>query len=337
LIKEIGYKRFSLKSHLDNLAAGGINACQLELTYGCGLRCGYCYVSGFNNAVSVKSECDAKGFKKILDKLKGANVLWLCFTGGDPLGYRDFIPLYRYARRLGFLVLIFTSGYLVTREHIRLFKKEPPFCIEITLNAVERGLYERISGVKGSFDRVMRAIESLHKENIPFKLKSMALKSNFGHLPKIGDYARRYGLRPDVDYFLHAGLRHELRPYSFSAPVERPKNAACPKSEPRVGLTNRLFDCNMAGADAIHVDPWGNIALCALLRVPKVNILRGDLKRSFEKLLDHYRKINHFTTASPCRGCRMRQECGWCPGKAYVETGCLEKPISFCRRTDLNL
>lgn len=328
MIKRLGYKEFSLGAHLGNLAAGRINTCQLELTYGCNLRCGYCYVGGFNNRASIRSELGTAGVKRIIDKLKDAGVLWLCLTGGDPLTRGDFEEIYAYAHRQGFLITLFTNACGLDHRRIRLLERMPPFVVEITLNAVEKRLYERISGVPGSFDKAMRAIRALRRGGIPFKLKAMELKLNEGHLPQVREFARGYGLKLEVDRCLHASLRHELEPLSYGVPVQA-------KSPPAAGSRRTcLFDCNLAGGDGIHIDPWGRLALCALLREPKVSVLRADIREAVERLLRRYRRLKTFKTDSPCRTCALREECGWCPGKAFVETGSLEKPLSRCLRIE---
>jgi len=315
------------------MALGRPNTCQLDITYGCGLRCVHCYVAGYNRKEALARELSVGDFKKIVDKLKALGVLWICFSGGDPLARKDFIELYRYAYQRGFLVTVFTGGYFLSDEHIALFKEQPPFCVEITLNAVEEGLYENISGVKGSFAKAIAAIEKLKQARIPLKLKAVVMTLNFSHLKALGDYARRMRLSLTLDYSLHAGLNQDLRPLAFRIPPEDvARTFGCPGltlKGPAPFVDGPLFTCNMAGGDALYIDPYGDIALCPLIRKPKINALRGDLKRVFTGVVEHYKSLD-FKTDSLCKRCVSRDHCGWCPGAAYAETASLEEPLEYC-------
>ncbi|MFC1632261.1 hypothetical protein ACFL2I_06880, partial [Candidatus Omnitrophota bacterium] len=78
----------------------------------------------------------------------------------------------------------------------------------------------------------------------------------------------------------------------------------------------------------IQIDPYGNMLVCRLIRKPAFNLFQVDIDYAKNALLAWIRN-SKFTTASPCNGCNLRQDCYWCPGKAYIEQGNLEQPIDF--------
>ncbi len=336
MLNQISYKKFSLNTHLDNLRSGRPNSCQLELTYGCGLRCVHCYVASYNRPESIARELSTAKVKKIIDELRNAGVLWVCFTGGDPLTRKDFCELYTYAREKGFLITIFTNGYSLRQEHIELFRRQPPFIIEITLNAVDKGLYEKISGVKGSFKKVMASIGALRRHKIPLKIKAMVTKLNSQHIGKIKKYALVNDLPLALDDFLHAGLGLSPRPLEFRLPPEyfslrtKRKGNSCPViPKERKAVRNALFPCVAAGGDGFQIGPYGHISACCLIRRPDLNVLKNGVGPAVKKMVEYFRNLD-FTTDSKCKTCARRDECGWCPGKAWVETGSLEKPLDYC-------
>jgi radical SAM protein with 4Fe4S-binding SPASM domain len=328
LIKEISYKNFSLAAHLGNLNLSRPNTCQLELTYSCGLRCTHCYVSSYNRPELVAGELKTAAVKKIMAELINIGVLWLCFTGGDPLVRPDFCELYAYAREQGFVVTVFTNGYSLRREHIELFKRQPPFSIEITLNAVEEALYENISGVRGSFKKVMAVIAALRRNKLPLRIKTAVTKDNVHHLPALKKYLRERGLKFEPDYFLHAGLGLNHRPLEFRLPAKyfNRHNKLKNKGE---GVRNALFPCVAPGGDGFQIDPYGQISSCRLIRWSDFNVLDNGVAPALKNMVGYFRGLD-FTTDSKCKTCATRAECGWCPGKALVETGSMEKPIDYC-------
>lgn len=335
MIKQVNYKKFSLAAHLRNLDLGRPNTCQMELTYACGLRCVYCYACSYNRPEYIARELNTAKVKKIIDELKSIGILWLSFTGGDPLMRPDFCELYTYARGQGFLITVCTSGYSLQKKHIELFRRQPPFSIEITLNAVDEGLYEKISGVKGSFKRVMAAIAALRRNKLPLKLKTTVTTLNLHHIGKIKRYLRKIGLKFDADYLLSSGFGLDKRPLEFQVPQavvpdrSNPGKCICAHA-PQKSKTrqNSLFTCIVAAGDAFQLDPYGNISLCFALRAPVINILKTDIATNLRDLIKYYNNLD-FETDSKCKTCSKRDVCWWCPGRAFVETGSLEKPIDY--------
>jgi len=211
-MNEIKYKNFSFRAHKKNLRKNKPNVCQFELTFGCGLHCKHCYSDCYNTARYIKRELNTKKVKFILDKVYDQGILWLCFTGGDPLTRGDFLELYAYAKDKGFIVTIFTNGYSMNKRIVSYLRDGPPFVIEITLNAVTEDLYERISRVKGSFSKVMDGIDLILKAKLPLKIKTQITKDNIEQLPKIKQFIENLGLRFRPSVFLHSRLNGDLTP-----------------------------------------------------------------------------------------------------------------------------
>jgi radical SAM protein with 4Fe4S-binding SPASM domain len=114
---------------------------------------------------------------------------------------------------------------------------------------------------------------------------------------------------------------------------KRPEDDDCrlaTESTPRKA-NSALFRCAISGGDGFHVDPYGNTFSCALIRRPVFNLLKTEITSALNQSLSRVRN-RRFTTASECNGCRLRELCRSCPGRAYLETGDLEAPVEYyCR------
>lgn len=331
MIKEVPYKKFSLKTHIASSHDHSPSLAQLELTSACPFKCAYCYMSGYGKS-SPGQELDLGSWKKIISELKASGILWLTFTGGDPLARKDFYDIYRYAYSRGFIIMVFTSGFLLTREHFNLFKRYPPFYVEVTVNAVQPGLYDKISGVPGSFAKVAVALDTLKTLGVPLRIKTQATALNIQEIPLIKKYARRLKAAWQGDYFLHptlggrrSALQVRIKPGQI--PLNDKRDCAFNKIKRR--NSQNLFTCAAPGGGAFFLDPYGNMFLCSILRKDKVNILDAGLKAGLTALKEKYALLN-FKSDSPCKSCPERDECSWCPGKAFLETGSLEKPVKYC-------
>jgi radical SAM protein with 4Fe4S-binding SPASM domain len=346
-MKDVSYKNFSLRLHQKKWCRGRFNSCQFELTFGCPLHCRYCYSDCYNNRDDIGKELKTGQIIQLLDKIYEEGVFWLGLTGGDPLSRKDFPEIYTYAREKGFLVTLFTSGILISEAMADYLKKLPPFCIELTLNAIDQEAYERISGVEGSYEKVLSGINRLKERGLPFKIKTMALTQNYEMLGDIKGFLESLGQKLRLGHPIHARLNGDLTPCRWrlepdkileidnrlnkSFPKKKMKAdfAERPKSKRKQLPNPRLFRC-AAGSDSFHIDPYGHMFLCGTVRKPSINLLQGEImegRTQFTKLV-----AKEFMTDSTCRNCLLWHICQWCPGIALLEKGNAEAPIEyFCQ------
>ena len=345
-MKEIQYKSFSWNTHKKNWKIKKPNVCQFELTFGCWIHCKHCYTDCYNKSAYLKKELNTQEAKFILDKVYQTGAIWLCFTGGDPLTREDFLDIYSYAKNKGFIITLFTSGYSMTKRIAKFLKKEPPFVIEMTLNGATKETYERISQVKGSFEKVKEGIGLILKNKLPLKIKTQITKYNSQEIPGIRKFIEGRGLRFRPSHELHARLNgdiascklrispQELLGYDGKKRLPEddcrrpfPLERSASRVTPRKSVAN-LFRCAVGGGDGINIDPYGNIFSCNLIRKPFFNLLKVDVDYARGRLLTLVRG-RKFISSSRCNGCRLRETCHWCPGRAYVETADMEKPIEY--------
>jgi radical SAM protein with 4Fe4S-binding SPASM domain len=331
-MREIRYRKFSLQTHKKGWSLKRPNTCQFELTFRCGLHCKHCYTDCYNRPAYFAKELTTKQIKLILDKIYDSGVIWICFTGGDPFIRKDFLKIYKYAKKKGFLVSIFTSGYSITEEIIRDLKKSPPFVIELTLNSVTKDLYERISQVRGSFRKAMQAIEMIVDAKIPLKIKTQVTNDNLKELNAIKSFAKDKKINFVPDYYLYPRLDGDSAPCALRI---------TPKEIIKLGVklpldcltrfrkkNNHLFRCAVDSGDGFNVDPYGNIFPCLAIREPKFSLFKYSIASAMGKTAFFLRN-SLFKDNSKCKICKDKQSCYWCPGKAYLEKGQMGVPIEY--------
>ncbi|MFH0732132.1 MAG: radical SAM protein [Candidatus Omnitrophota bacterium] len=337
-MREIPYKDFSFTTHKKNWQRDALNVCKLELTFKCGLHCRHCYSDCYNRDSCIKEELKTQDVKYTLDKLYASGIIWLCFTGGDPLTRNDFLDIYTYAKTKGFIISIFSNGYSMTETIAAYLQKTPPFSFEITLNAVTRKRYEEISQVKGSFGRTMAGIDMLIEKKLPLKIKTQITQQNFDELKQIEHFIIGLRLKPTMNFALCPRLNGDLEPTRLRIPPEQVRSLKvrentsseyCKKNQNGNSKPKHtgLFLCAIDG-DGIHIDPYGNAFPCNLIRKPNFNLLKTNIELVRAELLSLARG-KKFTTSSGCRFCNLRQNCLNCPGNSYLETGDQERPVDY--------
>jgi MoaA/NifB/PqqE/SkfB family radical SAM enzyme len=80
----------------------------IEITRRCPLVCLHCYNNlAMGDTDARERELDYDEHCRLLDQLADAGCLWLLYTGGEIFARRDFLDIYTYAKKKGFLI---TSG-----------------------------------------------------------------------------------------------------------------------------------------------------------------------------------------------------------------------------------
>jgi radical SAM protein with 4Fe4S-binding SPASM domain len=314
-----------------------------ELTFRCNLRCKHCYLDGQHDGVPGLQELSFAEIREILDQVADAGCLWLLLTGGEPLVRDDFLDIYTYAKRKGFLVSLFTNGTLLTPEIADVLAEYPPFKIEITLYGRTRETYERVTGIPGSHARCMRGIELLMERDLPLRLKTMLMTLNKHELGAMEAFAEDLGVRFKFDPMLnaesngaHTPLQYRLSPEEIvEVEMEHPERMAewqayCERTVGKPFDDDYLYTCG-AGVHMFHIDPYGRLHLCMLARQPGYDLREGSFEEGWADALpvERYRVPS---SDYQCNQCALLPLCGQCPGWADVENGEPEQPVVFlCR------
>ncbi|MEM7349847.1 MAG: radical SAM protein, partial [Acidobacteriota bacterium] len=84
----------------------------IELTHHCNFRCRHCYIPDFSAPDLLSTE----RLLTLLEELADIGTLFLTFTGGELFLRRDWLPLARRARELGFALRLFSNGTLIDED-----------------------------------------------------------------------------------------------------------------------------------------------------------------------------------------------------------------------------
>jgi len=322
----------------------------VDLTYRCNLNCVHCYCKG---SEGKSEELNTSGWKSILNKLHKAGCLMLTFTGGEPLFREDFLEIYLYAKKLGFITNIFSNGCLIDKKIFNYLLKYPPYCIEITLNGIHKRIYESITRVEGSFHKIMSAIRLLSSSNLRVVFKSNCLTLNKHEIKDIYIFLKkRFNNNSQFKYssIVLPRINGDKTPCKYRISYEEMNNIS--KSNPEFYSSHKsnfcagplklnrdkkfLYQCN-SWMDSFYINPFGFLKFCEFSNKFTTDLKENDLRQAFIKNFNCISK-QLFNKNFSCRDCKMRTHCGWCPSYAFLETGSEESPIKFfCKFTQSKL
>jgi len=324
-----------------------------EITYRCNLRCVHCYRVEDRR----KKELTTAQGKSLLQQMADEGTLNLAFTGGEPLLRKDFFELARYARSMNFLLRIFTNGTLITPETADRIRDLLPDSVHISLYAVEvvqppldtrdekqqpssqRGsgklpgqkvpgapLFEQVSRVKGSYAKVMRAIDLLKERNVRVILKTPLMNLNYQQFRRIKKIAREK--RCEIVFDTKITPRNDGSPGPLCYQMEerllesllRKVEGARPDIPSVKEALPDLAPCN-AGFNLVAISPYGQVFPCIQLRKEAGNVKRGTFRHIWRNspVMTEVRNAK-ISDSVECSSCKYAQWCVRCPGLAYVET-----------------
>jgi radical SAM protein with 4Fe4S-binding SPASM domain len=308
---------------------------QIELTYRCHFRCVHCYCKNGD-----RREESIVFWKGVINQISSMGGIEITFTGGDPLCYKGFLDIYRYAIAKGFIVNVFTSGVVLNKDILNCFKRHSPALIEITLNSLEKDNYSRITGTKGLFDRVINNIKKLKSNHLPLILKCNGLKENKHEILAIKRFSEKL-LGKNMfkfDSFIFPGLKGEKEPIRHRLEagdiidIEKSDadmlKQAFKQSQGRRQWFNPqgLYHCN-SWLRSYFINPQGILQFCHLTKEHSTDLKKHSFKSGFEKFADILKE--KYKKESMCVDCSLKELCYKCPSRAYLENKDKESPVEY--------
>ena len=266
---------------------------QWEITCRCNLRCVMCYTDCFNTPEKVRQELGTADIKRIMDQLAEAGCLELALTGGEPMARPDFFEIYEYAKKKGFLLVIFTNGTYIDEKAADRFAALPPDRIEISLHGLSKETFENVTKGKGSHEKCMRAIQLLLERKLPIVLKSAIMTLNKQELVEIKKYAQSLG--PTVAYKAGEAMRRDLNlsrhPFQFELSDEEIDEIYVKDDELKRESCREFEEDNSpcrSGYLSFHIDAYGMLQLCSGNRRKGYDLRTGSFKEGFYKHLPSF-------------------------------------------------
>jgi radical SAM protein with 4Fe4S-binding SPASM domain len=339
-VREISYSTFAERIGPRVSAARTPLDGSLELTFRCNLRCAHCYVNlpGADRRAK-RAELTRAEIGRLLDEVVDLGCLWMLVTGGEILLRPDFPEIYLHMKRKGLLVTVFTNGTLITPRVADLLAEWPPLVVEITIYGSRPEVYERVTDVPDSYRRCIRGIELLLDRQVRLRLKTVPMTLNYHDVGRMRALSASYGLDFEWDPLVNCRIDGDSRPTAVrlrpeqivALEQEEPKRVAHYETEFGDGAPREprreLFTCG-AYLHSFHIDPYGNLFPCMLVRWPAYSLREGSFRQGWYEFFPAMRSRVR-TKALPCDTCQFNAACDRCVGWAQLETGDPEGKVPF--------
>ncbi len=209
---------------------------QWLITRKCNYRCRGCNVWREQD----QRELSADEIKRGLDILRDLGVVEVVFSGGDPLLRKDAGEIVDYASKF-FVTTVYDNGSMAAEKIDALRNVD---FVAISIDSLDPAKMDYIKGVKGSYEKAMHSVETLHKEGINVSVTPTISQLNLNEIVDITNYFTSKGI--PVWYCLYS--------FDLSADI------------------NQLFRIGKANDEFVIKDKQAMVNLCdTLLEMRKKN------------------------------------------------------------------
>ena len=344
-MEQLSYGAFSAGVHEHYTGERVPLQVSIEVTRRCPLECLHCYNNlPMGDMDARQRELTKEEHFRLLDELADMGCFWILYTGGEIFARRDFLEIYTYAKKKGFLITLFTNGTIMTEEIADYLKDWPPFAIEITLYGRTRETYEALTAIPGSYDRCLRGITLLKDRGLPLKLKTVATSVNKHEVLAMRHFAEEeLGVEFKVDGQINPRIDCSQSPLAVRLTPEEvvaldmsmPKGMSEYRRLAQHDLQTPLIPARAesvyfcgGGMNSFAINANGEIGICVISQQDTFDIRGRGVKQVWESALFELRNRKR-TRVTKCVECRIQSVCGMCPANGEMENGDKESPVEF--------
>ena len=166
----------------------------IGLTERCNCRCLHCDIW----KLPARSELSSEQWTRIVNELAdwlGPSRLYI--SGGEPLMRPDLTELVRRASGRGFLVSVVTNGMLLTPTYAQELVAAGLFSLDVSLDALDPAVHDRIRGVGGACARSIQALETMISsgQGRRTSVACVLTSANLGSVEELVDWVESRELR----------------------------------------------------------------------------------------------------------------------------------------------
>lgn len=298
----------------------------LELTYLCNQRCGWCYLGNFRERGLSRER-----MRLLAEDLKKAGVVFILLTGGEVFTRGDAISVLEDLEEVGFILELKTNGTVFgTREVERLARLH---FLDIQVSVYEmRTDRSELTGAFYNFAKLQENVRLLLRAGLPVTLSVLVGKHNVDQLDVIHENLTKTGASVFYSPYITPNRGGPGREIQFRLSRQEMEEKFKPFLD-RIGTfpsRKKYRDCRnntvcFAGRDQIAISPSGVVYPCLDLQIPLGHINQESLGSILARRKETMQQFS-LREMHTCMRCPQRNFCDSCIGLALVENGDYRMP-----------
>ncbi len=299
----------------------------IEITDRCNLRCSHCYRSQ-----EIDNLWNTDNFEEALQELKQLGCLHIVLAGSEPLMHPDIVRIIELISKYGFVLTLQSNVTLINDEIIAALKTCSVKMIFASLYTDDAAIHERITGVMGSYQRTIDAIEKLVDNGFVVRASVSVFEENKDQVYAVDALCKKLGIQAGYNFKIIPAIKPEKDTVSLNAfdtdkmyeyitsPQLRLFEGAIKRSREKEKLVPERY-CS-TGIRSITITYDRKVVICNAYR--KVcgflaDSSISDIWNNSEEL-SRWRKVISKVN-SECASCDAFQYCEPCPAHNFTQTG----------------
>lgn len=259
--------------------------------------------------------------KQTIYEISTLGGLYIVFTGGEPMLKEEVFQLIKFAKKLNFVVILFSNGSMITQDVAKKLKDTGVDRVEISIYGPEN-VHDKFVGAE-VFTKIISAVEHLKKYGIDVCLKTVLMNFNFRYYKYIKSLAEELNVKLKVDYVVTVKNDGDTSPLKLQLDNEKMKfllsqhKISFDKVTTKPKTVESLI-CS-AGYNIVGITPDGKVYPC--IQFP---YKLGELNRKkFVQIWQNNRFLSQIKDEKKykkCLTCDLVTFCNRCPGLCFIET-----------------
>jgi len=159
-----------------------------EVTNRCNLYCRHCY----NDSTTRSYEPSLEQIRSVVDQLSSTKLRTIVISGGEPLMRKDLQTILEWLRPMAFNLILATNGTLIDERNAAWLGQLIDE-VNLSLDAGNKLAYEKFRGRKGTFEKCLRGLRLLVKQNTSVVIQTTLSRFNIDSLEELATLAIEEG------------------------------------------------------------------------------------------------------------------------------------------------
>lgn len=286
-----------------------LNTVWYEVTQSCNMKCLHCYEGGEHKP--GKDLLTLHDWKNITHQLKEIGIGRVIVIGGEPTLYKHIEELLVFLHREEIKTTLFTNTYPINNELMNTILKTRPE-IKVSLYGINANVHDAITGIQGSFDKLINTITFLGKNGIEVNIAITVMRENEHQIDSFPEFVAQLPIqRYKIDVIRKVFDGKQNLHFPDSESVKRKSY----RHSPNFYATKEIFDRNISFNSCwfgkLVITENGKVLPCVFARNHEIGNIRTDtikelLYKSTE--LDNYWRLA-VCKLNKCKLCEYRYAC----------------------------
>lgn len=302
----------------------------MKITTACTLKCDFCSQE-YNKKNKINQDMDFEKIRNILKEMKKIGVVYIYYTGGEPLMHKDIKLILKYGYELGFKQFLVSNGFLFTnKRNIEL--TQYLMGVGISLHGKPE-LHNKIVGNINCFNTIIENLKVIKEKNkdIQININCTATNNNINkeNLEYLAQICKENEWRLTVARlnYIGKGLKHKKIDLNNMLEIINNIN----QKGYEINISNCVAPCTIdkkfinlthgcgAGLTIAAIEANGDVKICASSNIAIGNLNKKSFKRIWKSYkLKKYRKLKWIPME--CRECKYFTLCkGGCKAELTGE------------------